>query len=106
MKLIDTCGHCDGGLIGMVVCPHCWGTTVSVKALAALESELARAQASYDAKHKANKAIRGRARGRAGNDLRKLGDVVRALEAEVKRIKGEIVLNKTTAQVVGAAAAS
>jgi len=105
MKLIDTCGHCDGGLIGMVVCPHCWGTTVSAKALAALEAELARAQASYDAKKLANQKLRGRARGLAGNALRKLGDVVRVLDAEVTRIKGEIATTKTAAQIVGAAAA-
>lgn len=106
MKIIDTCGHCDDGLIGMSVCPHCWGTTVSVKALEALEAEQARAQAAYDAKQKANKALRGRARGMAGNTLSKLGDVVRALDAEVARIKGEIAVNKTAARVVGAAAAS
>ncbi len=104
MKIIDTCGHCEDGLISMSVCPHCWGTTVSVEALAALEAELARAQAAYETKRKANKSLRGRARGLAGNTLRKLGDVVRALEAEVERINTEVALNRTVARVVGAAA--
>jgi len=104
MKLIDTCGHCDDGLIGMVVCPHCWGTTVSVDAFTALEAELVRAQASFEAKSKANQKLRGRARGMGGHTLSKLGTVVRALEAEVSRIQGEIDLNKATARVVGAAA--
>lgn len=106
MKIIDTCGHCEDGLIGMSACPHCWGTTVSVKALAALEAELVRAQASYETKRQANQKLRGRARGLAGNTLRKLGDVVRALEDEVKRINTEVTLNRTVAQAVGAAADS
>jgi hypothetical protein len=104
--MIGSCGHCDDGRIGAVLCPHCWGTTVSSKALAETKAELSRVQEAYEAKQAANKKLRGRARGQAGNELSKIGDVAQALKAEIDTVEQQIKTNRTLARVVGAAAAA
>jgi len=101
---MGTCGHCVNGLIGQILCPHCWGTTVSAKALAEAKTELTRLRESYKAKRAANKALSGRARGMAGQALSKIGDVGRALGAEVERVEQRVATNKAMARMLGAAA--
>lgn len=105
MQVVETCGHCDSGRIGMTTCPRCWGTTVSPEALAAVKLELDRTRKAYAAKKAANKELRGRARGMAGNQLAKIGKIGHALRAEIDRIEVEIRMNKAAARLVGAAAA-
>ena len=102
--MIGTCGHCENGLIGMILCPRCWGTTVAPKALAEAKVELERVQESYKAKQAANKKLRGRARGYAGQQLSQIGDIARALEAEVDRVERLIKTNRDMARLLGAAA--
>lgn len=102
--MTGTCGHCQNGLIGQILCPHCWGTTVSAKALAEAKAELARLRESYKAKRAANKALNGRARGMAGLALSKIGDVGRALSAEVERVERQMAANRAMARMLGAAA--
>lgn len=101
--MTGTCGHCQNGLIGQILCPHCWGTTVSAKALADAKAELTRLRESYKAKRAANKALRGRARGYAGQELAKIGSIGRALGAEVERIERQVAANKAMVRILWAA---
>jgi hypothetical protein len=103
--MTGTCGHCVNGLIGLILCPHCWGTTVSAKSLAEAKAELARLRDAYKAKKEANKALNGRARGMAGQALSKIGDVGRALGAEVEQVERQVAANRAMARMLGAAAA-
>lgn len=104
MKIVETCGHCEDGRIGMMVCPRCWGTTVSPETLAAAKMKLSCVREAYAAKRAANKALRGRARGMAGRDLARIGSIGHALRAEIDRIEEVARLNKAVARAVGAAA--
>lgn len=104
MKIVETCGHCEDGRIGMSVCPRCWGTTVSPKALADTKMKLSCVREAYAAKRSASKEIRGRARGQAGQDLARIGEIGRALRKEIDRIEAQIAMNKAAARLIGAAA--
>jgi hypothetical protein len=103
MKLQGTCGHCDHGKIGVIVCPACWGTTVNPQVLTAAKQELERLRHAYASKKSANKSLRGAARGWAGHALSHIGTEGRKLRKEVDQIEQQIVLNKAVSKVVGAA---
>lgn len=86
-----------------MVCPRCWGTTVSPEALAKAKAELERLRAAYKAKREANRSLRGRSRGMAGRELTQIGDVGRALRTEVDRIERQISVNRAMARMLVAA---
>lgn len=92
--------------MGPSVCPHCWGTTVSRKALAEAKSQLAEVRKAYVSKRAANKKLRGKARGMAGYELSQIGRVGKALRAQLDAIEHEVAQNKAVARAVGAAADS
>ena len=101
----NTCGHCEDGQISKgVLCPCCWGTTVSPKALAEARAELDRIRLVYQTKRTANKKLRGRARGMGGYELSKVGSIGRALKAEIDRIERQVAVNRQMARMLGAAA--
>jgi len=88
----------------MVLCPHCWGTTVSAKVLEQAKVELDALRKAYALKKEANKALRGRARGVAGNELAAIGKTGRALRDEIEKVDREIAENKAMLLVAAAAA--
>jgi len=106
MQIVGTCGHCQEVLIGAVLCPSCWGTTVSPKALAEAKIRLESFRKFYADHKKAAQKLRGRARGNAGKELAQISEVGRALRAEIDRIEGIVAQNKAAARIVGAAAGS
>jgi len=106
MKIVETCKHCEDGRMGFSVCPSCWGTTVSPKALAEAKAELERVRGVYAAKKAASKELRGAARGMAGHELSRIAEVGRALRAEITRIETLATMNRAAARLIGAAADS
>jgi hypothetical protein len=87
----------------MVLCPHCWGTTVGAKELAKAKNELGALRKAYAAKKAANKALRGRSRGMAGNELATIGKAGRALRDKVEEVDREAAENKTLLKMAAAA---
>jgi hypothetical protein len=104
MKIVETCKHCEHGRIDFMICPCCWGTTVSPKALDEAKAELERIRGVYAAKKTASKELRGAARGMAGHELARIAEIGRALRDEVTRIETLATMNKAAARLVGAAA--
>jgi hypothetical protein len=90
----------------MSVCPRCWGTTVSPEALAAAKLKLSCVREAYATRRAVNKKLRGRERGMGGRDLARIGEIGRALRAEIDRIEALTRTNKASAMLVGAAAGS
>jgi hypothetical protein len=101
----STCGHCDNGLIGQILCPHCWGTTVSVKALTQAKVTLEGIREAYKAKKAACKDVQGRDRGMAGHELSQLGHAGRALQTEIEAVEQKAATNKTMLRLLAAAMA-
>lgn len=100
----NTCGHCESGRIGAIVCPHCWGTTVSSKVLAQAKTELDAIRKMYAQKRDSNKSLGGRARGMAGQALSKIGAAGRELREEVDQVEREVATNKAMLRMAAAAA--
>lgn len=105
MKTLQgTCTQCENGQIGFMVCPCCWGTTVSPAALAEARSKLEELRQDYADRKKEVAKLKGAARGRGGQTLATIGATGRVLKEEIAQIDNQINLNKAVARIVGAAA--